>query len=93
MQGVLSNITNPKILVFYLSVLPQFLPTGSFTALWGLLLVAIHLAVTWTWYPLVVAFAVRARQALLRQRVRDWMDRITATVLIALGVRLATHAR
>ena len=77
-------------------MLPQFLPTGSASsspALWGLLLVAIHLAVTWTWYPLVVTFAVRARRALMRQRVRDWMDRITASVLIALGVRLATQAR
>ena len=91
--GLVTNLLNPKVGVFYVSVLPQFLPTGPGQLGWGLVLVAIHLLVTWTWYPLVVLFAVRARRALMRERVRRWMDRVTAGVLIGLGVRLATDSR
>jgi threonine/homoserine/homoserine lactone efflux protein len=55
--------------------------------------VAIHLAVTFIWYPTLIWSAAKARTLLLRQRVRQWMDRVTATVLIGLGIKLAADAR
>lgn len=87
--GFVTNLLNPKVGVFYISLLPQFLPTGDASAMWGVLLVAIHLAATYVWYPLLISIATRARGLLLRDTVRKWMERTTATVLIAVGIRLA----
>jgi threonine/homoserine/homoserine lactone efflux protein len=57
------------------------------------LLVAIHLAIGLIWLPLIVWTAARARHLFLRERIRRWLDRITATVLIGLGGKLAAEAR
>lgn len=91
--GFVTNLLNPKVGVFYISLLPQFLPSGPSATAWGAALVAIHLGVTFAWYPLLIAVAARARAMLLRERARLWMERVTATVLIAVGVRLATEPR
>jgi threonine/homoserine/homoserine lactone efflux protein len=90
--GMVTNLLNPKVGVFYMSLLPQFLPKTATTS-WGILLVAIHLAVTFVWFPPLIWAASRARALLLRDRVRRWLDRATATVLIALGVKLVTDGR
>jgi threonine/homoserine/homoserine lactone efflux protein len=90
--GMVTNLLNPKPGVFYISLLPQFLPGGPANAAWGVLLVAIHLSIGLIWLPLIVWTAARARQLFLRERFRRWLDRITATVLIGLGGKLATEA-
>jgi threonine/homoserine/homoserine lactone efflux protein len=90
--GMVTNLLNPKVGVFYMSLLPQFLPKSS-SVTWGVLLVAIHLAVTFVWFPLVIGLAARARKFLLRDKVRRWLDRVTATVLIGLGIKLVTDSR
>jgi len=89
--GLVTNLLNPKVGVFYMSLLPQFLPKGETS--WGILLVAIHLAVTFVWFPPLIWAAARARNLLLRDRVRRWLDRATATVLIGLGIKLVTDGR
>jgi threonine/homoserine/homoserine lactone efflux protein len=86
--GLGTNLLNPKPGVFYMSLLPQFLPGGAANLAWGVLLVAIHLAIGLVWLPVLAWTAARARHLLLRERVRRWLDRITATVLIGLGIRL-----
>lgn len=91
--GFFTNLLNPKVGVFYISLLPQFLPIGPGATAWGTLLVAIHLAVTFVWYPALIAIAAQVRGLLLRDRVRAWMERVTAVVLIGVGVRLAAEAR
>lgn len=91
--GMTTNLLNPKPGVFYMSLLPQFLPGGPANAAWGVLLVAIHLSIGLIWLPLVAITAARARQVFLRERFRRWLDRITATVLIGLGGKLAAEAR
>jgi threonine/homoserine/homoserine lactone efflux protein len=87
-QGLLSNLGNPKIAVFFTSLLPQF-GHGSFggLALLGLLFVVLTLG----WLS-AYAFAVaKARELLARSRVRRTMDAITGAVLIGFGLRLATE--
>ena len=91
--GMTTNLLNPKPGVFYMSLLPQFLPDGPANAAWGVLLVAIHLSIGLIWLPLVAITAARARHLFTRARFRRWLDRLTATVLIGLGVKLATETR
>ncbi|SDO11949.1 LysE family translocator [Lentzea jiangxiensis] len=87
--GLLTNLLNPKVGVFYLSLLPQFMPVGQ--PAWGAVLVTVHLGLGLVWLPFLVVVAGRARAFLLRQRVL--LDRLTASVLVALGLKLAFEAR
>jgi threonine/homoserine/homoserine lactone efflux protein len=87
--GLLTNLLNPKVGVFYLSLLPQFMPAGQPS--WGAALVAIHLGLGLVWMPALIVVAGRARAFLLRQQAL--LDRLTASVLVALGLKLAFEAR
>jgi threonine/homoserine/homoserine lactone efflux protein len=88
-QGLLSNLGNPKMAVFFTSLLPQFAPSGAlaFPALVGLGL--LFCLLTFTWLALYALAVSRARHVLLRDRVRRIVDAVTGTVLIAFGLRLA----
>ena len=84
-QGVLSNLGNPKMAVFFTSLLPQF--TSSFAGMLGLGLVFASLTLVWLGaYALAVA---RASGFLRRPAVRRALDALTGVVLVALGVRVA----
>lgn len=90
-QGFLSNITNPKVLAFYLAVLPQFV--GASAPLGALLAFALSHAVLSLAYLLVlVATLDRARTLLFRRRVRRWLDGLTGVALLGFGARLATES-
>jgi threonine/homoserine/homoserine lactone efflux protein len=88
-QGLLSNLGNPKMAVFFTSLLPQF--GDSFPALLALGLLFCALTLTWlTGYALAIA---RAGDVLRAPRVRRAIDAVTGTALVALGLRLATSDR
>jgi threonine/homoserine/homoserine lactone efflux protein len=91
--GVTTNLLNPKVGVFYISLLPQFLPTGPDAPGWAALLVVVHIGLSLIWLTSMVWVAGRARAVLQRDRVRAWMDRLTASVLIGLGLKLAFERR
>lgn len=87
--GFTTNLLNPKIGVFYLSLLPQFLPADEASAGWGALLVGIHVGIGQVWQVVVVWLAGRAAVVLTRPRVRRWTERLTASVLVGFGLKLA----
>lgn len=87
-RGLTTNLLNPKVGVFYVSLLPQFLPATGSTAAWGTLLVATHIAIGLVWLSVITWVAGYASNVLTRARVRRWLDRVTATVLVGLGLRL-----
>ncbi|MFC6083499.1 LysE family translocator [Sphaerisporangium aureirubrum] len=89
-QGFLSNITNPKVLMFYLAVLPQFLPHGA--GLPVLLLFAVtHALLSLTYLLLLTTLLHRIRPLLTRRPVRQALDAATGLALLAFGARLATE--
>ena len=88
-QGLLSNLGNPKMAVFFTSLLPQF--GSSFAVLVALGLVFCSLTFLWlSGYAWAVA---RAGDVLRRPRIRRALDRITGVVLVAFGLRLAAESR
>lgn len=91
-QGFLSNITNPKVLVFYLSVLPQFLAPGSPT-IDAVVLASTHAVLGLVWLTVLVAGLHRLRAWIGRRRVRRTLDALTGTVLLGFAGRLAAEAR
>ena len=88
-QGLLCNGTNPKILVFYLALLPQFV--GSAAPWWAWLVHAWTLPLLGTcWCLLIVASVTRARALLSRRNIRRAVDTLTGTVLLGSCAELAT---
>jgi threonine/homoserine/homoserine lactone efflux protein len=88
-QGLLSNLANPKMAVFFTSLLPQF--ASAFTPMLALGLVFCGLTLAWlSAYAHAVA---RAGDVLRRPRVRRTLEAVTGAILVALGLRVATSDR
>ena len=92
-QGIFSDLANPKIGIFFTSLLPQFVSAGHAVLLPFLVLGAIFVAMTIVWLLTYTLVAARAAKILMRPRVRAALDRFTGVVLIGLGLRLATERR
>lgn len=88
-QGLLSNLGNPKMLVFFTSLLPQFASTGAGLLAHGLLFNAF----TTLWLTLYALAVGRARRLLARTRVRRAIDAVAGVALVGFGVRLAAERR
>jgi threonine/homoserine/homoserine lactone efflux protein len=89
-QGFLSNITNPKVLIFYLAVLPQFLTPHAGVG-WLLAFAWSHALLSLIYLLALTAGLHRARQLLLRRKVRRTMDGVTGAVLLGFSARLAAE--
>lgn len=92
-QGLVSNLGNPKMAVFFTSLLPQFAPGGhpAFPTL--LLLGLVFATMTLAWLSAYAFVVAKAGDLLRRSRVRRTLEALTGTVLVALGVRLASAQR
>jgi threonine/homoserine/homoserine lactone efflux protein len=89
-QGFVSNITNPKVLVFYLAVLPQFLTPGAGLG-WLLVLAWSHAALSLAYLMVLITVMHGARRLLARRKVRRGLDAATGAVLLGFSARLATE--
>ncbi|WP_329124057.1 LysE family translocator [Streptomyces sp. NBC_01353] len=88
-QGTLTNLLNPKVGVFYVAVLPQFIPEGAPHFTMGLLLTAVHITLGMIWSTVLIASASALGTWLRKPRSRRILDRVTGTVIAAFAVRLA----
>lgn len=88
-QGLLSNLSNPKIAVFFTSFLPQFVHRGADVFGSLLLLGGIFVAITFAWLALYSALVGHGSSVLRRPRVRRVLDRVAGAVLVGFGIRLA----
>jgi threonine/homoserine/homoserine lactone efflux protein len=87
-QGFISAGSNPKLGVYFVSFLPQFVDPGRPILGQLLLLGAVFALIGWSWMNLYGLLVVRVRDVITAPRVRQWMERVTGTVLIGLGLRL-----
>ncbi len=92
-QGFLCNITNPKVLAFYLSVLPQFLGHAGTPAVDALALAYTHAVLGVLWLLALVALVHRVRPWLQRRRARRSLDALTGTALLGFASALAVESR
>jgi threonine/homoserine/homoserine lactone efflux protein len=88
-QGLISAGTNPKLGVFFVTFLPQFVEPHQPLLPQLLVLGTVFALIGWIWMVVYGLLVARIRDIITAPRVRQWMDRITGTVLIGLGVRLA----
>lgn len=93
-QALFTNLLNPKAVLFFAAVLPQFLFTGPHAApLWVqvLALGVVDIVLGFIAWAAVVGLGVRLAALLKRRRVRQWWDRVTGLVLGAVGGGLVAH--
>lgn len=92
-RGFLTNILNPKVGVFYVSFLPQFVPHGVAVASFVMLLGALHAGMGVAWLGVLVGATRPIARMLRRPAVLKSLDRLTGVVFLAFGARLALEGR
>ena len=90
-QGLLTNLLNPKVGVFYAAVLPQFVAPGDPVLALSMAMAAIHAALSLAWLNAYAWLLGRARGVLGRPRTRAAIEAVTGAVLIGLGIRVAVE--
>jgi len=93
LKGMMGNILNPKIGIFYVSFLPQFIPQGQPLVAWTFGLVSIHVAIGMLWSIILIAATQPLASLLRREKVIAWMDRATGIIFILFAARLAVSKR
>ena len=88
-QGFLSAISNPKLGVFFVTFLPQFVLPGQAVLPRLLELGIVFALIGWAWMNAYGLFVTRLRDVITAPRVRQWMQRVTGVVLLGFGARLA----
>jgi len=91
LQGLLTNVTNPKEIAFFLTFLPQFLGTGQGAVPKALALAVIPVALSLAWLTLYAVLIGRIAAVLRRPAVRRWQERLLGVVFLGFGVRLAAE--
>jgi RhtB (resistance to homoserine/threonine) family protein len=93
LQGFLTNVLNPKVAIFYLTFLPQFIGPGEPMFRRSLFLAGIHITMGFIWLTAYSWFIDRLGAVLTRPAVKAWLERVTGGLLIGLGFRLAWARR
>ncbi|PZP04429.1 MAG: lysine transporter LysE [Pseudomonas protegens] len=93
LKGMLGNVLNPKVGVFYVSFLPQFIPQGQPLVAWTFGLVSIHVVLGLVWSLLLIAATRPLAGVLQREKVIQWMDRTTGMIFVLFAARLALSRR
>jgi RhtB (resistance to homoserine/threonine) family protein len=93
LQGLLSNVLNPKVAVFYLTFMPQFMSPGDNVLVRSLAFAVAHAVMGIVWLTAYAYVLSQIGVVLGRSGMRRWLERVTGGVLIALGVRLALERR
>ena len=88
-RGLLTNLLNPKIGVFYITFLPQFVPAGANVAGYSFFLAVLHVLLTLAWFAVLIAATVPLGQFLRRPAAVKALDRLTGGVFVMFGLKLA----
>jgi threonine/homoserine/homoserine lactone efflux protein len=92
-QGALSNLGNPKMAIFFSSLLPQFVTSGPTAGGAMLVLGLVFVSMTLAWLSAYAIVVSRAGHLLHRARIRRGFDAVTGAILVAFGLRLAVDQR
>ena len=91
-RGLLTNLLNPKVGVFYATFLPQFVPLGADVAAYSFFLACLHVLLSLAWFAVLIAATIPLGTLLRRPALTRALDRLTGGVLVAFGVRLAASS-
>ncbi|MEK9621645.1 MAG: LysE family translocator [Alphaproteobacteria bacterium] len=92
-RGFLANMLNPKVGLFYLSLLPQFVPETAQVTLYSLFLVGIHILLSLVWFWIVIHSIKRTQQSVMSHRVTTYLEKFTGILFIGFGLKLLASSR
>jgi len=92
-KGMLGNVLNPKMGIFYVSFLPQFIPAGHSPLIWTFILVSIHVAIGTIWSVTLILSAHFASAMLKKSHIVRVMNRATGGLFICFAAKLALSSR
>lgn len=90
-SGLLCNLLNPKAVVLFTALMPQFIGGDGAQGALILELAAIAMSVSALWYLVLASLIGLLRSLLDRPRVRAWLNGVTGAVMVALGLRVAAN--
>ena len=93
LEGLFTNLLNPKVALFYLTFLPQFIAPGDPILRVSLFLASLHVAMSAVWLVIYSAALEKLNATLTRSGVRRGIEAVTGGLLMALGARLAFAKR
>lgn len=91
-RGFLTNLLNPKVGVFYVTFLPQFVPAGSSVASYSFLLACLHVVMTLAWFSVLIAATAPLSGFLRQPYAMKTLDRLTGGIFVAFGIKLAASS-
>jgi threonine/homoserine/homoserine lactone efflux protein len=92
-DGLVTCLANPKLAIFFVALFPQFLARGHSNVTTGLAMAALIVALDLVWYSALALAVTRARHAFVSGPWRKRVERLTGSVMVAFGIRLAAEAR
>ncbi|ENW80601.1 hypothetical protein F909_01887 [Acinetobacter sp. ANC 3929] len=92
-KGFWGNLLNPKVGIFYISFLPQFIPQSSSPVIWTMGLVMIHVLIGFIWSIFLISAMQSISGYLKRPKFIKYMDRITGSIFILFALKLAFSKR
>ena len=92
-SGVATSVSNPKLAVFFVALFPQFVPAGEPVLPYALALVALQVTLDLVYYSGIAWMVVHARRAFASGPFMPWVERLTGTVMVALGLRVMLERR
>lgn len=92
-RGLSGNLLNPKVGVFYVTFLPQFIPAGASVPLWCTLMALTHMVIGLVWNAVLIGGSQYFARHLRRPAVLKVMDRLTGCVFIGFAAKLALSRR
>lgn len=93
MKGFWGNLLNPKVGIFYISFLPQFIPQSSSPVIWTMGLVMIHIVIGFIWSIFLITAMQSISKFLKQPKFIQYMDRITGSIFILFALKLAFSKR
>ncbi len=89
LEGFLSNVLNPKAVVFYMAFLPQFIDPARSALQQSLFLAGLHFAIAMVWQCLLASIVHKAKTWMQNQKVRRSLDGVTGSIMMLFGIKLA----
>ena len=93
MKGFWGNLLNPKVGIFYISFLPQFIPQSASPVIWTMSLVMIHVVIGLIWSIFLIAAMQSISTYLKQPKFIRYMDRVTGSIFILFALKLALSKR
>ena len=93
LRGLLTNLLNPKVGVFYVTFIPQFVPIGANLSMYSFFLVSLHILLTLLWFATLIVTTSPLAKFLRQPKAVRTLDRLTGGIFLVFGVRLAAPIR